>query len=65
LLKLNLKELFEWQNMQTDPNPANYFYDTETRKLNLIDFGASRDYNPSFVNSYMGVVYNSANPNPD
>lgn len=46
--------------MQTDPNPANFFFDTETQKLNLIDFGASRDYDPTFVNNYMGVVYNAS-----
>lgn len=52
-----------WQNMQTDPNPANFFYDFETEKLNLIDFGASRAYDPKFINNYMGVVYNAAKRN--
>jgi len=60
LLRLSLKELFNWQSMQTDPNPANFFYDVGSGKLNLIDFGASRDFDPHFINCYMGVVRNAA-----
>lgn len=44
LLGLTLKELFEWRFMQTDPNWGNFLYDVENDKINLIDFGASRDY---------------------
>lgn len=30
--------------MQTDPNPANYLYDLNKNRLNLIDFGSGRDF---------------------
>ncbi|MBK6594092.1 MAG: hypothetical protein IPG23_15985 [Burkholderiales bacterium] len=35
-------ELFEFRLVQTDPNFANYRYDTDTRQLILLDFGATR-----------------------
>lgn len=44
LLALTLRELFEWRFMQTDPNWGNFLYDTDTGIINLIDFGASKDY---------------------
>jgi len=28
MIKLCFKELFEFKMMQTDPNPANYLFDT-------------------------------------
>jgi hypothetical protein len=31
---------------QTDPNFANYRYDTQTQRLGLLDFGATRIYPP-------------------
>jgi aarF domain-containing kinase len=42
MIELCFRELFEWQMMQCDPNPANYLYDTDKKILNLIDFGAGR-----------------------
>lgn len=42
MIELCFRELFEWKCMQTDPNPANYMYDTKKKVLNLIDFGAGR-----------------------
>ncbi|GLI68746.1 hypothetical protein VaNZ11_013238 [Volvox africanus] len=56
LLQLTLKELFEWRFMQTDPNWGNFLYDMETDRLNLIDFGASKDYPESFVMDYLRMV---------
>ena len=29
MLELCFRELFEWKVMQTDPNPANYLYDSK------------------------------------
>ena len=43
LLELLIRELFEYGMMQTDPNPANYFYDDQSRQLVLLDFGATRN----------------------
>ena len=38
--------------MQTDPNPGNFYYDIDNDRLILLDFGASRDYDPSFIDLY-------------
>lgn len=56
LLQLTLKELFNWRYMQTDPNWGNFLYDAQTGMLNLIDFGAARDYPPHFVSDYLHMV---------
>ena len=40
LLCLILREIFEFNHVQTDPNLANYLIDTETHQLVLLDFGA-------------------------
>lgn len=42
--------------MQTDPNWGNFLYDDSTKTLNLIDFGAARDYPKSFVDDYLKMV---------
>lgn len=44
LLRLTLKELYEWRFMQTDPNWGNFLYDQDSGVLNLIDFGAAKEY---------------------
>lgn len=42
LLRLILRELFEFRFMQTDPNFANFLYDQPSGRLTLIDFGAAK-----------------------
>lgn len=44
LTELALREVFEWGLVQTDPNFANYLYDSDSQQLQLLDFGATRDY---------------------
>jgi aarF domain-containing kinase len=44
LLRLTLRELYDWRFMQTDPNWGNFLYDTDSGVLNLIDFGAAKQY---------------------
>jgi hypothetical protein len=44
LLQLTLRELYDWRFMQTDPNWGNFLYDQQTGRLNLIDFGAAKEY---------------------
>ena len=56
LLQLTLKELFEWRFMQTDPNWGNFLYDESAAKLNLIDFGAAREFPSKFVDNYLSMV---------
>jgi aarF domain-containing kinase len=57
LLTVCLKELFVHRFMQTDPNWSNFLYDPKTQKLNLIDFGATRDYRKEFVDEYLRMVH--------
>ena len=61
ILDVTLREIFEWKFMQTDPNPANFFYNPVSRVLYLIDFGAARDYSDEFVTNYLDTVYGAAN----
>ncbi|XP_056612792.1 atypical kinase COQ8B, mitochondrial [Triplophysa dalaica] len=57
ILQLCLRELFEFRFMQTDPNWANFFYNSEQNKIYLLDFGACRDYPESFTDDYIEVVH--------
>jgi predicted unusual protein kinase regulating ubiquinone biosynthesis (AarF/ABC1/UbiB family) len=41
LCRLMLRELFDYQLMQTDPNFGNFLYDAETGRVVLLDFGAT------------------------
>jgi predicted unusual protein kinase regulating ubiquinone biosynthesis (AarF/ABC1/UbiB family) len=51
-LDLFLRELFDWHEMQTDPNFGNYRVRVEgsKAKLVLLDFGAVQAYSSSFIN---------------
>ncbi|PKU66495.1 putative aarF domain-containing protein kinase [Dendrobium catenatum] len=45
----------------TDPNWSNFLYENEKRMINLIDFGAAREYPRSFVDDYLRMVMGCAN----
>jgi predicted unusual protein kinase regulating ubiquinone biosynthesis (AarF/ABC1/UbiB family) len=51
-IDLVLRELFEFNLMQTDPNFANYRYNAESKKLVLLDFGATRALPASLATDY-------------
>ncbi|XP_050592484.1 atypical kinase COQ8B, mitochondrial isoform X1 [Bombus affinis] len=57
IMSLCLKELFVFRYMQTDPNWSNFFYNTNTRQLILLDFGACRGYEKSFMDKYIEIIY--------
>ncbi|XP_076000033.1 atypical kinase COQ8B, mitochondrial [Genypterus blacodes] len=57
ILELCLRELFEFRFMQTDPNWSNFFYNADTNKVILLDFGACRSYAESFTDDYIEVVH--------
>jgi hypothetical protein len=46
------RELFEFSLVQTDPNPANYSFQAGNGVLNLLDFGATRSFEPAFMGHY-------------
>ncbi len=52
LVRLVLRELFEWGLMQTDPNFANYRWQADTQRLVLLDFGAAREVLPETRDAY-------------
>ncbi|CAG8755571.1 3431_t:CDS:2, partial [Gigaspora rosea] len=56
ILHLCLRELFEFKFMQTDPNWTNFFYNKKTRKIELIDFGASRSFDNTFIDNYLNIL---------
>lgn len=61
VLYMTVKELFSWRFIQSDPNYGNFLYDDEKRVINLIDFGAAREYSKPFVDGYMQLVWAAAN----
>jgi len=56
ILRLCLREITEFKFMQTDPNWTNFLYNRDTKRLELLDFGASRSYPDEFVDPYVGVL---------
>ena len=56
LFELVYRELFEFGLMQTDPNFANYRYDPQTQHVILLDFGATRSFDPKFGRAYKNLM---------
>ena len=50
------RELFLHRTMQTDPNWANFLYNPEKNTIGLLDFGATREFKPKFVNTYFKII---------
>uniref|UniRef100_A0A7S1ERJ9 ABC1 atypical kinase-like domain-containing protein n=1 Tax=Timspurckia oligopyrenoides TaxID=708627 RepID=A0A7S1ERJ9_9RHOD len=60
VLRLTMRELFEFKFMQTDPNFSNFLYDKDTNRMSLLDFGAAREYASEFVSNYFNMVNSCA-----
>lgn len=56
ILRLCLREITEFRYMQTDPNWTNFLYNFETEKLELLDFGASREFPAEFITNYVRTL---------
>jgi aarF domain-containing kinase len=56
ILRLCLREIVEFKFMQTDPNWTNFLFNAADKKIELLDFGASRDYPDEFVEPYINVL---------
>ena len=56
VLRLCLREIAEFHFMQTDPNWTNFLYNAGTGRLELLDFGASREYPAEFVSQYLSLL---------
>jgi predicted unusual protein kinase regulating ubiquinone biosynthesis (AarF/ABC1/UbiB family) len=58
MLDLLMKEIFEWGVLQTDPNFGNYRIKCSSKndKLVLLDFGAVRKFDNSFLNPLRATI---------
>lgn len=56
LFSLLFRELFGFRLMQTDPNFANYRWDRATRRLVLLDFGATREIPQALADDYRALL---------
>ncbi|GAB1217233.1 hypothetical protein ATERTT37_006469 [Aspergillus terreus] len=56
ILRLCLREIIEFHYMQTDPNWTNFLYNAQTNRLELLDFGASREYPVEFITKYVSTL---------
>ncbi|TPX30955.1 hypothetical protein SmJEL517_g05609 [Synchytrium microbalum] len=65
ILRLCLRELFEFRFMQTDPNWSNFLYDAKKDLVCLIDFGAAREFSKDFTDKYMQVLTAAAENDRD
>lgn len=56
IMRLCLLEIKKFKFMQTDPNWANFLYNESTKKIELLDFGAARDFSDDFIDKYVKVL---------
>lgn len=56
ILRLCLREITEFKFMQTDPNWTNFLYNAKENTLELLDFGASREYPDEFISLYVRLL---------
>ncbi len=54
-MTLYLKEFFQHGLVQTDPNPGNFLMASDNR-MALLDFGAVKEYDKSFIDGYRRVL---------
>ncbi len=54
-MTLYLKEFFQHGLVQTDPNPGNFLMASDNR-MALLDFGAVKEYDQSFIDGYRRVL---------
>jgi aarF domain-containing kinase len=65
ILRLCLREITEFRFMQTDPNWTNFLYNVKTNKLELLDFGASREYPEEFISRYTRLLLAASKSDKD
>ncbi len=64
LSRLMIRELFEFALVQTDPNFGNFLYDGDTRRIVLLDFGATRAVPAPLVEGYQRLARATLNGDP-
>ncbi|KAJ3559027.1 hypothetical protein NM688_g589 [Phlebia brevispora] len=56
IIDLCLHELFVYRMMQTDPNWTNFLWNSRTHKVELVDFGATREYSKEFIDNWLHLL---------
>jgi predicted unusual protein kinase regulating ubiquinone biosynthesis (AarF/ABC1/UbiB family) len=56
LERLVFRELFEFRAMQTDPHFGNYLWDSDAKRVALLDFGATCEFPRALVERYRGIT---------
>jgi predicted unusual protein kinase regulating ubiquinone biosynthesis (AarF/ABC1/UbiB family) len=56
LMHLTYQELFSHKLMQSDPNFANFLYQSDTQKIVLLDFGACREISQHTSKHYLAMA---------
>ncbi|KAH9916412.1 ABC1-domain-containing protein [Epithele typhae] len=56
IVELCLRELFHFRVMQTDPNWSNFLWNPLSRKIELVDFGATREYSKEFIDNWLRLL---------
>ncbi|KAF7728035.1 hypothetical protein EC973_006800 [Apophysomyces ossiformis] len=64
LLRLCLREVFFFRFMQTDPNWSNFFYNRANGQIELLDFGACREFPPKFLSLYGQILLSASSNDP-
>jgi aarF domain-containing kinase len=56
ILGLCFREVARYRFMQTDPNWTNFLWNAAEKKIELLDFGASREFPEEFITLYTSVL---------
>ena len=56
LVQLAFKEIFEFNLIQTDPNFANFLYDDKSKKIALLDFGATSKVSKKNIRVFKDIL---------
>ncbi|MBK5939114.1 ABC1 kinase family protein [Halochromatium roseum] len=54
--RLMIRELFDFALVQTDPNFGNFLYDAGSRRIVLLDFGATQAVPPALIDGYRALA---------
>ncbi|QJR80901.1 AarF/ABC1/UbiB kinase family protein [Alteromonas pelagimontana] len=65
LMELFFREVFEFRLLQSDPNLANYRFHSQTNRIALLDFGATREICPNIANQYQRLLNAAAHQDKD
>jgi aarF domain-containing kinase len=57
LIRLMIRELFDFGLAQTDPNFGNYLYDAATKRVVLLDFGAALPVPEQIAGHYLSLAH--------